>query len=111
MRTLRDPDRRWAGDVFADHLGPHLGEVASDEVAVSLDLQLGDLGPAAFLLDVGELLAVLGAPRVEDATGRRVDRARQVAGEQDAFAPRFLVRVRDGTADIRPWVYGCIGSA
>ena len=36
-------------DVFADHLGPHLGEVASDEVTVPLDLQLGDLSPAALL--------------------------------------------------------------
>src|SRR5690242_13855333 len=93
VRRLRDQRRRRGFDVFADHFGLDLGEVARDEMALSLDLQLGDLGPAAFLLGVTELFAVLRTPRMEHATGRRIDRARQIAGEQDSFPLLFLLRV------------------
>src|SRR5690349_524487 len=82
VRRLRDRRRRRGLDVFANDLGPHFGEVAGDEMALPLDLQLGDLGPAAFLLIVGEFLAVLRTPGMEHTTRRRIDRARQIAGEQ-----------------------------
>ena len=98
LRTLRDLDRLGGGGSprpGRTRCRPAPREVAGDEVAVALDLQHRDHGAAAFLLVVGQLLAVLRAPRVEHAPGGRVDRARQVTGEQDALARALsLSRIR-----------------